>query len=43
MLLALQFAAAVFAVGIALKIGDFVSAGIEDALGDKPLRDRGRD
>ena len=38
--IALQLVAAVLLLGGVLAVGGLMSGGIEDALGEKPLRDR---
>jgi hypothetical protein len=43
MLIGLQFILALMLVAAMLKIGETVSNNIEDALGEKPLRDRPAD
>lgn len=43
MLLALQFVGALALVGAVVALGGLVSGGIEDALGEKPLRDRAQE
>ena len=40
MIAALQFALAIILVGVVIWIGDAIAGGIEDALGEKPIRDR---
>ena len=40
MLVGLQITLAIFLVAATLKIGQLVSDNMEDALGDKPLRNR---
>lgn len=37
---ALQFVGAILLIGAAIWIGDAVRGGVEDALGEKPARDR---
>jgi len=39
-MIGLQLALAVLALAAALKVGELVSENIEQALGEKPLRDR---
>jgi hypothetical protein len=39
-MIGLQLALAVLALAASLKIGELVSENIEQALGEKPLRDR---
>lgn len=40
MLIGLQLAAAAILIAGTLKIGEIISGSIEEALGEKPLRDR---
>ena len=40
MINALQFALAIILVGAVIWIGDAIAGGIEEALGEKPIRDR---
>ena len=40
MLIGLQLVLTIILIGAALKIGAMVSENIEEALGDRPLRDR---
>jgi hypothetical protein len=40
MVIGLQLAAAVILLAATLKIGELVSASIEETIGEKPLRDR---
>ncbi len=43
MTIALQFVAALLLLGAVVAVARLLSGGIEDALGEKPLRDRVRD
>lgn len=40
---ALQFVAALMVIGSVVALGGVVGNGIEEALGEKPLRDRARE
>ncbi|MEO8455744.1 MAG: hypothetical protein ABI454_11340 [Sphingomicrobium sp.] len=40
MINALQFALAIILVGAVIWVGDAIAGGIEDALGEKPIRER---
>ena len=43
MTIALQFVAALLLIGAVIAVARLLSGGIEEALGEKPLRDRARD
>jgi hypothetical protein len=40
MLIELQFVAAIILIAVTLQIGEIVGSSIEEALGEKPLRER---